>query len=222
MKIIMLALIAFYIYFMYLIVKRIYINNKYDKMLNISTTGLRSWGRKSLYNRTESTPYLALESLIDNYDFSESDSLVDFGAGKGRVSIYLYDKCGISVTGVEINELTYVDLCDNIQSYFSSHGETQGAELTATKEYAEQYEIQAKDNKFFFFNPFDVVIFKKVINNIISDAINNNKQVDIILYYKVDKYVDFLESTRFKLHKKIKVKGSIFPSEKILVYRLKP
>ena len=208
------------VYLSTLVLIRTIADNIKDRKLNIHTKGFRSWEKGSLYNRAESTPYLALESLVQKYKFTDKDSLVDFGAGKGRVSIFIHHRCGIPVTGVELNELTYEDAVDNVNSYLDKYGINTGIKIE--KEYAEKYKIKNDENKFFFFNPFNVVIFKEVVENILENAKEHGKEIDIILYYPIDEYVDFLKDTPLKLYKNIKTHGAIFPSEHFRIYKFIP
>ena len=59
---------------------------------------------------------------------------------------------------------------------------------------AQEYEISDKDNKFYFFNPFSVHIFMKVVENILISFENNPRKIDIILYYPSDDYIYYLEN----------------------------
>ena len=59
---------------------------------------------------------------------------------------------------------------------------------------AQEYEISDKDNKFYFFNPFSVHIFMKVVENILISFENNTRKIDIILYYPSDDYIYYLEN----------------------------
>lgn len=221
-KIVDIVVILLFLWIIYLMIKRVFVNKKNDEKLGIKTTGTRSWGRGSLYNRTESTPYLALKSLSEKYTMNSGDNLVDFGSGKGRVAIYLHDKYGIPVTGIELNDLTYNEAIENVNSYVDKKGSSK-YEVRIEKEYAEKYKIKPNENKFFFFNPFDVSIFEKVVKNIIDNAIENNKEVEIILYYPLSSYQDYLtQKTPFKLHEEISASGSIGFREKFLVYKFNP
>lgn len=217
---ILILAILVYTYYAYLIINRTFTNKRNDRKFNIGTTGTRSWDKSNLYHRTESTPYLALDCLVKEYKVNPGDSLVDFGAGRGRVSIYLFDKWKIPVKGIEINDFTYVEFAENINNYLSKHEDSN--DLSIVKEYAENYKITKKENKFFFFNPFNVSIFEKVIDNIIANAITNNKEVEIILYYPTLEYKSFLEKTPFILIQEIKIKNAIFPNERFAIYKYTP
>lgn len=220
--IIQITIVLLFICVVYLLTKRALVNKGYDKKFGINTTGTRSWGKGSLYNRTESTPYMALNSFAHKYTMGPNDNLVDFGSGRSRVAIYMHNRFRIPVTGIELNDLTYDEAVTNVDSYLSNCEHT-NAKLKIEKEYAEKYEIKESENKFFFFNPFDVSIFEKVVNNIIRSSIKDSKEVEIILYYPLKAYKDFLDrKTGFVLVKKINSAGAIGFTEKFLIYKLIP
>lgn len=215
------VILVLFAYSMYLLIRRRLANKRYDQMFGINTGGLRNWDKKGIYNRTESTPYLALNSFTNEYKMNPEDGLVDFGCGKGRVALFLYDRYKINVTGIELNELTYNEAIDNIESYGNKHDTN--CKVNIEMQFAEDYQIKTHENKFFFFNPFDVSIFKKVVQNIIKDAKTNSKEVEIILYYPLGSYRKFLSNeTPFKLSQKIKAQGAIGFREKFLVYKFTP
>ena len=72
----------------------IFINEKdYDRLLRIKTISTREWVNQSIhYNRYEATPYLALEALFHEYELNRTDTVVDFGCGKGRLPFYLHNR----------------------------------------------------------------------------------------------------------------------------------
>ncbi len=213
-------LIILLVYLLFLLSLRIVVNIKYDKILNIETRGLRDWDKTGQYHRTESTPYLALKALVSEYKFNNDDKMIDYGAGKGRVSLFVHNKIGISITGVEINEFTYKEALANLASYKHINNIKQDKKVRFVKEYAENYKIN-DENTFFFFNPFSSDIFKKVVDNIIDNANQYDKEVKIILYYPTKKYKDFLKTTPFTINQKIKPKGSISPREMFIIYKYK-
>ena len=58
----------------------------YEKRLNIKTAGVQKWGVRSADDHPyETTPYEALEQLFNHYELRQSDRVVDFGCGKGRL-----------------------------------------------------------------------------------------------------------------------------------------
>lgn len=197
-------------------------DKKFDDKLLIRTRGIREWRGDTPYNRCESTPYLALEHLFKTYKFAEDDQLVDFGAGRGRVAFYVHNKFNIPITGVELHETTLDEALKNKRSYRSKAGHLK-APIKLQYGYAESYQIEEEDNKFYFFNPFQAEIFEEVVDNIVASAKELGKEVDIILYYPMPGYKKYLkEETNFKLIDKILLDSSKDKREKFLIYRLDP
>ncbi len=198
------------------------IERKHDRSLWIKTTGIREWKDGTAhYNRCESTPYVALNKLFKRYKFNKTDRLVDFGCGRGRVAFYIHNRFEIPVTGVEVHDITYDEALENKASY---RHKFKDIEAPVRFEYglAEHYEIKPTDNKFYFFNPFSIKIFKKVVNNILHSAKKEKRTIDIILYYPMPEYKLYLKkSTPFKLVNRIRVPGANDSKEKFLIYRLK-
>lgn len=194
---------------------------KYDQALSIRTVGLREWRNSATqYNRYEATPYKALEGLFNKYKLRKTDQVVDFGCGRGRVVFYIHQRFQIPVTGIEVNEQTLDEAFHNKYNYRRKASRIP-APIRFEYGLAEQYEIQAEDNRFYFFNPFSVQIFQQVVKNIISSVEKAPREVDIILYYPVSEYKQFLhKNTPFRLINKVKVSGSQDPKEKFLIYRL--
>jgi hypothetical protein len=89
--------------------------------------------------------------------------------------------------------------------------------------FAEEYNINPSDNKFYFFNPFSIQIFIKVIGNILTSVEEYERTVDVILYYPSDDYIYFLENnTAFVLLNEIKL-PYLYDNDSrhsFLVYRL--
>lgn len=194
---------------------------KYDKSLHIRTVGLREWGSQAtLYNRYEATPYRALDKLFDHYSFEADDSLVDFGCGRGRVTFYVHERFNIPVTGVEANDKTFDEALKNKQTYRKKRRHLKSPIML---EYglAEQYEVEEMDNRFYFFNPFSVHIFKKVMTNIISSYKQNRRTIELILYYPLPEFKEYLRrKTKFEMINKIKVPGDHGKYGKFVIFRL--
>lgn len=195
----------------------------YEEMLNITTVGKKSEVNNSTYYHPyEPTPYSALEHLTKYYEVSSADYIVDFGCGKGRLNFFLHYFFQATVKGIEMNEDFYHDAINNKLTYLKKvNRNEQSIQFVCCK--AEHYEIQPEDNRFYFFNPFSVQIFMKVVNNILRSVEITNREVDIILYYPHDDYQFFLEyQTSFQLIKEIKIPNLYYKNtyERILIYRL--
>jgi len=195
------------------------LEEKYDQQLNIRTSGIREWKNdKHGYNRYEATPYEALDKLFTQYTMLQEAHLVDFGAGRGRVSFYVHDRFNIPVAGVENNDKTFDEALQNEQSYLKGRGDNE-APIYFEYGLAENYVIQPTDTCFFFFNPFSITIFKKVIHNITQSLKEHDRQADIILYYPLTEFEHALKQTPFRLMDKIDVPGIHGKYGKFYVYR---
>ncbi|MEQ8154900.1 MAG: SAM-dependent methyltransferase [Clostridiaceae bacterium] len=195
----------------------------YEKLLNIKTSGEQKIFNESIhYNRYEPTSYSALEILSEKYEFTADDSVVDFGCGKGRLNFYINHFFGSAVTGIEMNAFFYKEAIDNKREYFRKHKKRRD-NINFLNIFAEKYNINPADNKFYFFNPFSIQIFIKVLGNILISAGEYQRTIDIILYYSSDEYIYYLKNnTPFELFKQIKLPdlSDNDPRESFWVYRL--
>lgn len=194
---------------------------KQDKLLGIRTVGIREWAdSKVQYNRYEATPYKALDALTENYDFSDVDKVVDFGCGRGRVAFYLHNRFHLSVTGIEANEKTYEEALEN-KAIYRLKAKHIIAPIKFKYVLAQHYKVDNRDKCFYFFNPFSVLVFRKVVHNILRSVEKHRRTVDLILYYPIREYKDFLEtSTPFTIINKISVPGVSDNKEKFIIYQL--
>ncbi len=194
----------------------------YEKLLAIKTTGEQKIFNASIhYHRYEPTSYAALEALTNKYDFTEKDSIVDFGCGKGRLNFYINYFFNSFVTGIEMNNFFYKQAIENKKSYFQTN-KGKRDNINFLNCLAERYTINPPDNKFYFFNPFSMQIFAKVLKNILASIEVNERAVDIILYYPSNDYIYFLDTnSSFVLLDEIKVPHMYDndPRHKFLVYR---
>lgn len=193
-----------------------------DALLNIKTAGGQRGFLKSIhYHPYEPTPYEALDALFAEYELGSRDRLVDFGCGKGRVAFYSNYLFNSTVSGVEMNEVFYHEALENRNGYLAKMKKRFG-KVHFYCCLAEEYPIGQEDNKFFFFNPFTLSIFIKVVNRILESAESSPRDMDLILYYPSGDYVQFLEyQTGFELVKEVLLPGLYEKNsnERFLVYR---
>ncbi len=199
-------------------------NEKYlDALLNIKTREEQKGFLKSMhYHRYEPTPYQALDTLFEDYVITSNDRVVDFGCGKGRLNFYIQHFFHATVVGIEMNEQFFRDAMSNRESYLKKHH--RGKEkIHFHCCLAEDYEIDSLDNRFYFFNPFSVQIFMKVVHNILQSVEKVQRRVELILYYPANEYVYFLENqTAFTLKQEVPLPGLIERNfnERFLIYEL--
>ena len=195
----------------------------YDEMLNIRTVGEQKNFNDSLhYHRYEPTPYSALEHLFKKYALNRNDRIVDFGCGKGRLNFFIHHLFQSSVVGVEMNENFYKEAIENVNGYMKKRKKNNG-NIEFHCCLAEEYDIDTKDNRFYFFNPFSVQIFIKIINNILLSFEKEPRQIELILFYPSQDYIFFLENqTAFELKNEVILPGltESNPFEKFVIYEL--
>lgn len=165
-----------------------------DKELNIETTGLIEWPRgvNLDYFRTESSSYRDLDRLVEKYDLRENSHLVDYGSGKGRIVFYLNHRLNISTTGIEVNKTAFSHLTENHGNYENKFPK-KANEIELIEKKAEIYNVKPTDDIFYFFNPFTVNVFGKVIEKIEKSLKEHPRVADIILYYPGVAYSFYLE-----------------------------
>ncbi|MUK89256.1 methyltransferase [Ornithinibacillus sp. L9] len=194
----------------------------YDKLLNIRTTGKGPTNNTTNYHPYEPTPYSALEELFANYEVKPTDYFVDFGCGKGRLNFFIHYYYQTTVTGIDFNQTFYRQAMENLQRYKTkTKTSVENVKFQCSK--AEQYIINPKDNRFYFFNPFSVQIFMSVIHNILKSMEQYNRAVDLILYYPSKEYIFYLEHhTTFELKDEILLPYAYEKdsSERFLIYHL--
>ncbi len=195
----------------------------YDKLFNINTIGNQDWKITSIHNHPyEPTLYIALEELFKNYQLLENDYVVDFGCGMGRLLFFINYYFKSNVTGIEVNERYYKEALYNKINYGKKNKKClDKINFICTK--AQNYKIKSLENKFYFFNPFSIQIFSKVIDNILESYEKNPRNMDIIMYYPSQDYLDFLDyKTPFMMHEEILLKDLYCKDEKekFVIYSL--
>ena len=139
---------------------------KQDKLLGIRTVGIREWkGGQVHFNRYEATPYKALEILFENYKLDESDQVVDFGCGRGRVAFYIHNRFHVPVTGVEVNDLTFEEALDN-KARYQRKAKHISAPINFEYGNADHYEVKKKIIAFIFLIHFQYIYLGRLLRTL--------------------------------------------------------
>lgn len=159
---------------------------KWDKLLKIRTTG-RDDSRADQYRYPyEPTPYSVLERLAAGGYITKKNKLVDYGCGKGRVGFYLSYQTRCRSVGIEYDERIFQDAESNRERSVS------GRRTEFECRNGESYQPPADADRFYFFNPFSVELFRKVLGRIRSSYYENPREILLFFYYPSDEYVAFL------------------------------
>ncbi|MFL1469851.1 class I SAM-dependent methyltransferase [Paraclostridium bifermentans] len=195
----------------------------YEDLLNINTMGEKLWDSSvTHYHPYQATSYIALDILFKTYNMDKTDNVVDFGCGKGRLIFYLNSFFKCNATGIEMDETYYKDCLINKENYLDKHKRL-SSQIDFNCILGQDYQIKSVENKFYFFNPFSVTIFRKIVNNILDSYEKNPRVIDLILYYPSEDYIYFLENnTGFSLYEEVKLHGLYEKDccERFLIYRM--
>ncbi len=193
-----------------------------DRQLHISTCGIEEWDAEvTAYNRFESTPYRALDLLLEEYEPLPSAHLLDYGAGLGRVNLYLYHKLQIPGYGLEIHPDRLRRAEKNLRKYRKRMTpELSELPIRFISEYAEWHEPLPETNLFYFFNPFSLEVFRAAYTQIVASLKAFDRQADLILYYPADYFLYFMQlQSVFSHYQKIDLDWLDDKRECFYVYR---
>ena len=180
----------------------------YDERLSIKTVGdQQGFPQMPHYHRYEPTPYAGLNQLFEHCELDSTDGFVDVGCGKGRVAFYVHHRFGAMVTGIEMNPAFFEMCLQNKIGYMKKRKHQRGF-IDFQCMMAQEYDVKAEDTVFYFFNPFSVQIFMKVVQRILASVEQFPRKITIILYYPSDEYVYFLQNqTVFEWRDEVRLDG---------------
>lgn len=201
---------------------RFFENDKYEDFLGIESTEIVYNNRyNDDYYRYEPTSYTGLICAFDGMEkiITKHDRLVDFGCGKGRVLFYVNQRFCCDVCGIEVDEELYELALDN-RAYFDTRFRGSAEMIDIINGKAEEYEVCPEDTIFYFFNPFEINIFKEVIENIKKSVKEHPRRVYIMMYYPKEEYKKHLKYQKFELHDIVKLPSYEMDwDEKVVIYR---
>ena len=159
----------------------------WERKLKIRTDGGKNHMADGENYPYEPTPYSVLVRLAESGYLSEKNTLVDYGCGKGRVSLLLASLTRCRAIGLDYNEDLVRTAMRNLES-----SRIKGVSFLCEK--AENYEVDNADS-FFFFNPFSSAVMKKVLDQILWSWYENPRKMQLMFYYPEDETVALLMTT---------------------------
>lgn len=112
--------------------------------------------------------------------------MLDYGCGKGRVGFFLSYQTRAKSIGIEYDERIYASAIENQQNAFSSN------RVKFLKQNAEDYEVSSEVNRCYFFNPFSIELFQKVMARIIMSYYLEPREILLFFYYPSLEYISYL------------------------------
>ncbi len=191
---------------------------QWDKLLKIKTTGRDDTNADQYRFPYEPTPYSVLERLANSGYIRKKNVLIDYGCGKGRVSLFLSYQTRCRSIGVEYDDRIYADAEANRENGVS------GRRTEFLKQGAEDFKVPSDADRMMFFNPFSVEILRKVIARVTESYYENPREILMFFYYPSDEYMSFLMTVdELEFMDDIDCKD-LFPGEnpreKIVIFRM--
>ena len=160
--------------------------NTWDKLLQIKTAGRDETNADEYHHPYEPTPYSVLERLANSGFFGKEDVVLDYGCGKGRVGFFLSYRTKAKTIGIEYDAQIYEGALQNRKSAVSK------ARADFLLANAEAYQVPPDVNRCYFFNPFSVEIFQKVMARILESYYDNPREIFLFFYYPSAEYIAYL------------------------------
>ena len=144
---------------------------KWDKLLQIHTTGRDDSNSDQYRYPYEPTPYTVLERFANSGLLCKENTLLDYGCGKGRVDFFLSYQTRCHTIGVEYNERIYEKAVEN-REQGAAAGRTEFVLADAV-----QFSVPAEVDRIYFFNPFSIEILKKVLARVLESYYENPREL---------------------------------------------
>lgn len=162
-----------------------------DAKLHIETTGRDDRYSDPHIYPYEATTYTVLDRLISSDLISDSDCLLDYGCGKGRVPIYLSHRTGCRSIGIEYIDVFYKKALCNLSSYRKYYPD-HPCDIRLIEASAASYAVPDEVTRIFFFNPFSVEILTAVMKRLLQSCYDHQRNVLLFFYYPQDAYMAHL------------------------------
>lgn len=191
---------------------------EWEQVLQIKTTGRDDSRSDAEHHPYEPTDYCVLERLANSGYITKQNTLIDYGSGKGRVSIFMANQTRCHSIGIEYDERLYERAIVN--------GESTAAKNRVSFVLGDAATFTLPDNadRCFFFNPFALHTIKRVLGNIFDSLYHHPREILLFFYYVNEEVENFLNNhVRLEAEEIIQC-GDLFQEhdekERILVYRV--
>ena len=160
--------------------------NEWDKILKIRTTGRDDSNSDTYRYPYEPTSYDVLERLIRSGYIEKQNTVLDYGCGKGRVSLFLAFQTKCRSIGIEYDERIFERALVNKES------SSAGSRVQFVCSDAKVYDVPPEVDRIFFFNPFSVILLRSVLKKIYESYYESPRRILLMFYYPSAEYMDCL------------------------------
>ena len=191
---------------------------EWEQVLQIKTTGRDDSRSDAEHHPYEPTDYCVLERLANSGYITKQNTLIDYGSGKGRVSIFMANQTRCHSIGIEYDERLYERAIMNGESPATKN------RVSFVLGDAATYTLPDNADRCFFFNPFVLHTIKRVLGNIFDSLYHHPREILLFFYYVNEEVENFLNNhARLEAEESIQC-GDLFQErdekERILVYRV--
>lgn len=158
---------------------------QWEKKLKIVTTGRDASHADAYRYPYEPTPYCVLERLADTGYIGPTDTVVDYGCGRGRVSFFLTHRLGCRSIGIEYDDTVYAGAVENLRTFIGPD------RVDLVCERAEQFCVEGA-TCFYFFNPFSLEVLRSVFGRILESHYGKPRAMRLFFYYPSEEYRSWL------------------------------
>ena len=158
---------------------------EWESVLQIKTSGRDDSRSDTEHHPYEPTDYCVLERLANSGHIRKKNTLIDYGSGKGRVSIFMAYQTGCHSIGIEYDERLYEKALINGESPAARH------RVSFVHGDAALYELPEQADRCFFFNPFALHTIKRVLGNIFDSLYHNPREIKLFFYYVNEEVENF-------------------------------
>lgn len=146
---------------------------EWESVLQIKTSGRDDSRSDTEHHPYEPTDYCVLERLANSGHIRKKNTLIDYGSGKGRVSIFMAYQTGCHSIGIEYDERLYEKALINGESPATRN------RVSFVLGDAALYELPDQADRCFFFNPFALHTIKRVLGNIFDSLYHNPREIKL-------------------------------------------
>lgn len=159
---------------------------QWDKLLKIKTSGRDDTKSDCFRYPYEPTPYAVLERLANSDFIRKQDVVLDYGCGKGRVDFFLAYQTRAHCIGVEYDERIIAVARENKNTAVSA------GRVEILLGNAENFPVPETVNRCYFFNPFSVEILQTAMARILESYYENPREMLLFFYFPSLEYISYL------------------------------
>ena len=161
---------------------------EWEQVLQIKTAGRDDSRSDTEHHPYEPTDYCVLERLANSGHIRKKHTLIDYGSGKGRVSIFMAYQTGCHSIGIEYDERLYEKALVNSESPAARN------RVSFVHGDAALYEFRESIEEILLIHRFALHTIKRVLGNIFDSLYHHPREIKLFFYYVNEEVENFLNN----------------------------